>query len=109
MSRATLLMGALLLAACPSQPAAQAPAPPTPAAAKGGETVITPQKAIDVATAHIAGKVTISPDSTLEVEETDTTFVVEWRRHIDYPGPDYDARIVVDKKTGAVVDFLVGG
>ena len=71
--------------------------------------MITRQQAIDIATAYISSRVQVSPDATLEVAETDTTFVVEWRRHIDYPGPDYDALVTVDKATGDVVAFLVGG
>jgi uncharacterized membrane protein YkoI len=98
----------------PAAPAASAPGTPVPVSmpastAREAPAMITRTEAIEIAQKHIAGRVTISPDATLEVAETERSFVVEWRRHIDFPGPDYDARVTIDKATGAITGFLVGG
>ena len=82
---------------------------PPPKTEKGNKKMITREQAIEIATKYIAGKVHISADSTLEVKETDKTFIVEWRRHLTTPGPDFDAGVTVDKETGKVVGFLVDG
>lgn len=81
-------------------------------AAAGPETkeqkVITREEAIAIATKAIEGVVVPADDATIEVEERPDVFIVEWRRHITYPGPDYDALVTIDKATGKVLELLVG-
>ena len=74
------------------------------------EHIVTRAEAIEIARRTIDGHIRISSDATLEVAESVDRFVIEWRRH--HPpqvlGPDYDARVTVDRVTGKVLEFLVG-
>lgn len=74
------------------------------------QQLLTEEQAIELARKAIAGHVSLSADSTLEVEQREGRFVIEWRRHQPpgTRGPDYDARVTVDRASGEVVEFLVG-
>lgn len=70
--------------------------------------MITQDEAVAIATAYIEGKVKISEGAQIVVQEIEDAFVVEWKVVPVGRGPDFDARVTVDKKTGEVVEHMVG-
>ena len=78
--------------------------------ANSGEepTMITQAKAIEIAQDRIDGNVKLSETARLVVTETDEHFVVTWEVGPLQRGPDFDARVVIDKATGEIVEFMVG-
>lgn len=70
--------------------------------------MITSERAIEIATAYIAGRVSLSEGARCVAREDGDVYIVEWLVVPVSRGPDFDARVRVDKWTGEVLDFMVG-
>jgi uncharacterized membrane protein YkoI len=72
--------------------------------------VITPASAIKIAKKAIAGKVERQEGSQIEVIlHTDRyTIIFEYLNPPGVRGPDYDAKVMINAKTGEVLEILGG-
>jgi hypothetical protein len=71
-------------------------------------SMISKEQAIEAARAAIEGKVELSPGGGVEVVLQGNVYVVTFTRN-DPPGtrgPDYDARVKIDARTGNVTELL---
>lgn len=73
-----------------------------------GSAVITEEKAIEIARQAIVGKVTLSQGGSVKAALQNDRYVVTFTR-VNPPGrlgPDYDAQVTVDAKSGEVLQVL---
>jgi hypothetical protein len=69
---------------------------------------LTAERSIEIARRAIAGKVELSPDSSVEVASRKGLHIVTFVHHTPphMLGPDYDARVTIDASTGEVLEIL---
>jgi hypothetical protein len=74
----------------------------------GGDGDIGSQRAVEIANEAILGKAEVSPTSTVSVEKRGQSYVVTYVRHNppDVLTADYDARVIIDARTGEVLELL---
>lgn len=104
--RGLTLIGALAIGVPACGSASDTPARTEPASS----ALVTRDQAVEIAERAIAGKVEIQPTSVLVVDVRADVIVVEWRTQLEphTRGPDYDARVTVDRRSGEAVEILVG-
>jgi hypothetical protein len=66
------------------------------------------QRAVEIANEAIAGKAEVNATSTVTVEKRSQNYVVTYLRHNppDVLAADYDARVIIDARTGEVLELL---
>ncbi len=72
--------------------------------------MITEAEAIEIAKEAIEGKIQPQTDSPITVQHHEGRYIITFV-HItpsDMLGPDYDARVTIDARTGAVLEILGG-
>ena len=101
---------ALIVALAVGGPACGSTSEAPPRAEPASRAPVTRDQAVDIAERAIAGKVEIQPTSVLVVDVRADVIVVEWRTQLEphTRGPDYDARVTVDRWTGEAVEIQVG-
>lgn len=74
------------------------------------EPRISDDEAVRAAREAVAGHVTLTEGAGVSVENEDDRIVVEFARHNEpgERGPDYEARVTLDARTGEVLDILGG-